>query len=271
MKENASHPYISKVKNNEDMHRLQNNCVSGKLAAAEGQNRKPIMFCSWTAQKHPQNCMSNWAVPLSGEGVVSSHSVVATGLVSRHRSEFGTLRAVRFCGLEALAQAILGVLESLQRRSKTARLQAAAQLRNRSLPASLGSFRTAANFLRKLPSSWPAVYRASEQLASSLSSFRAAGQQSNELPSCCQQSIELPSCCQQSIELPSCCQQSIELPSCCQQSIELPRRRRNKARSARAQAACERNASLSNTCPADLCRLPACPTASRAISRLPAS
>ena len=71
---------------------------------------------------------------LSGEGVVSSHFVVATGLVSRHRSEFGTLRAVRFCGLEAVAQAILGALESLQRRSKT-RLQAAAQqLRNR-LPA----------------------------------------------------------------------------------------------------------------------------------------
>ena len=92
---------------------------------------------------------------LSGEGVVSSHSVVATGLVSRHRSEFGTLRAVRFCGLEALAQAILGVLESLQRRSKTARWQAAAQLRNRSLPASLGSFRTAANFLRKPHRCWP--------------------------------------------------------------------------------------------------------------------
>ena len=72
---------------------------------------------------------------LSGEGVVSSHSVVAIGLVSRHRSEFDTLRAVRFCGLEAVAQAILGARESLQRRSKTTRLQAAAQqLRNR-LPA----------------------------------------------------------------------------------------------------------------------------------------
>ena len=71
-------------------------------------------------------------LPLSGEGVVSSYSVVAAGLVSRHRSEFGTLGAVRFCGLEAVAQAILGALESLQRRSKTARLQAAAQqLRNR--------------------------------------------------------------------------------------------------------------------------------------------
>ena len=64
-------------------------------------------------------------VSLSGEGVVSSHSVVATGLVSRHRTEFGTLRVVRFCGLEAVAQAILGALESLQRRSKTTRLQAA--------------------------------------------------------------------------------------------------------------------------------------------------
>ena len=77
---------------------------------------------------------------LSGEGVVSSHSVVATELVSRHRSEFGTLRAVRFCGLEAVAQAIFGALESLQRRSKTARLQAVAQqLRNR-LPAARNRF-----------------------------------------------------------------------------------------------------------------------------------
>ena len=33
---------------------------------------------------------------LSREGVVSSYSVVATGLVSRHRVEFGTLRARRF-------------------------------------------------------------------------------------------------------------------------------------------------------------------------------
>ena len=33
---------------------------------------------------------------LSREGVVSSHSVVVTGLVSRHRVEFGTLRACRF-------------------------------------------------------------------------------------------------------------------------------------------------------------------------------
>ena len=33
---------------------------------------------------------------LSGEGVVSSHSVVATGLVSRHGLEFGTWRAAQF-------------------------------------------------------------------------------------------------------------------------------------------------------------------------------
>ena len=52
---------------------------------------------------------------LSGEGVVSSYSVVATGLVSRHRSEFGTFRAAQSCGLEAIAQAILGALKSLQR------------------------------------------------------------------------------------------------------------------------------------------------------------
>ena len=39
---------------------------------------------------------SRWTDPLSGEGVVSSHSVVATGLVLRHGSEFGTWRAARF-------------------------------------------------------------------------------------------------------------------------------------------------------------------------------
>ena len=55
---------------------------------------------------------------LSGEGVVSSYSVEATGLVSRHGSEFGTLMATQSCGLETVAQAILGALKSLQRRSK---------------------------------------------------------------------------------------------------------------------------------------------------------
>ena len=61
----------------------------------------------------------SWALrrgfALSGEGVVSSHSVEATGLVSRHRSEFGTLRAVRFRGLEAVGLRILGALKSLQK------------------------------------------------------------------------------------------------------------------------------------------------------------
>ena len=47
--------------------------------------------------------------------VVSFTSVVATGLVWRHRLKFDTLRAV--CGLEAAAQAILGALESLQKHS----------------------------------------------------------------------------------------------------------------------------------------------------------
>ena len=38
-----------------------------------------------------------WLVDsLSGESVVSSHSVVATGLVSRHGLEFGTWRAAQF-------------------------------------------------------------------------------------------------------------------------------------------------------------------------------
>ena len=62
-------------------------------------------------------------LPLSREGVVSSHSVIATGLCSRHGSEFGTLRAARSCGLETVAQAILGALKSLQRRSKAAHWQ----------------------------------------------------------------------------------------------------------------------------------------------------
>ena len=38
----------------------------------------------------------NKKAALSGEGVVSSHSVVATGLVSRHGLEFGTQRAAQF-------------------------------------------------------------------------------------------------------------------------------------------------------------------------------
>ena len=57
---------------------------------------------------------------LSREGVVSSHSMIATGLCSRHGSEFGTLRAARSCGLETVAQAILGALKRLQRRIKAA-------------------------------------------------------------------------------------------------------------------------------------------------------
>ena len=61
--------------------------------------------------------------PLSGEGVVSSYSVEATGLVSRHGSEFGTLMATQSCGLETVAQAILGALKSLQRRSKAGHWQ----------------------------------------------------------------------------------------------------------------------------------------------------
>ena len=60
---------------------------------------------------------------LSREGVVSSHSMIATGLCSRHGSEFGTLRAARSCGLETVAQAILGALKSLQRRSKAGHWQ----------------------------------------------------------------------------------------------------------------------------------------------------
>ena len=51
---------------------------------------------------------------LSGESVVSSHSVIATGLVSRHRVEFDTWRVCRFCELEAVGFAILGALKCLQ-------------------------------------------------------------------------------------------------------------------------------------------------------------
>ena len=66
--------------------------------------------------KTNQNTKGVWKpAPLSGEGVAISHFVVARRLVSRHRSEFGTLRTLRFCGLEALGLGILGVLKSLQK------------------------------------------------------------------------------------------------------------------------------------------------------------
>ena len=52
--------------------------------------------------------------PLSREGVVSSYSVIATGLCSRHRSEFGTLEHCRFAGLRPAALSIVGALKSLQ-------------------------------------------------------------------------------------------------------------------------------------------------------------
>ena len=45
--------------------------------------------------------------PLSREGVVSSDSVIATGLCSRHGSEFGTLEHCRFAGLRPGALAIV--------------------------------------------------------------------------------------------------------------------------------------------------------------------
>ena len=54
------------------------------------------------------------SVPLSGEGVVSSYSVVATGLVSRHGVEFGTFRVCRFAGLRPAALSIVGAQKSLQ-------------------------------------------------------------------------------------------------------------------------------------------------------------
>ena len=43
--------------------------------------------------------------------------------MSRHGSEFGTLMATQSCGLETVAQAILGALKSLQRRSKAGHWQ----------------------------------------------------------------------------------------------------------------------------------------------------
>ena len=52
--------------------------------------------------------------PLSREGVVSSHSVVVTGLSSRHGSEFCTSEHCRFAGLRPGAPTILGALKSLQ-------------------------------------------------------------------------------------------------------------------------------------------------------------
>ena len=52
--------------------------------------------------------------PLSGEGVVSSYSVLATGLVSRHRAEFGMSQACRFWCLEAPRHTILGAPKCLQ-------------------------------------------------------------------------------------------------------------------------------------------------------------
>ena len=56
----------------------------------------------------------NTHTPLSGEDVVSSYSVIATGPVSRHRVEFVTLRACRLCELEGVGFAILGALKCLQ-------------------------------------------------------------------------------------------------------------------------------------------------------------
>ena len=59
-----------------------------------------------------KNCKS--PVSLSREGVVSSCSVVATPLVSRLGVEFGTLRACRYCRLEAVGSVILGAPKCLQ-------------------------------------------------------------------------------------------------------------------------------------------------------------
>ena len=64
----------------------------------------------------PDNPLSalSAARPLSREGVPALHSVIATGLTSRHRSEFGTLEHCRFAGLRPAARAILGALKCLQ-------------------------------------------------------------------------------------------------------------------------------------------------------------
>ena len=55
---------------------------------------------------------------LSGEGVPVPCSVSATGLVSRHGSEFDISQACRFCNVRAGAQAISGAQKCLQRASK---------------------------------------------------------------------------------------------------------------------------------------------------------
>ena len=55
---------------------------------------------------------------LSGEGVPVPCPVLATGLVSRHGSEFGTSQACRFCNVRAGAQAIFGAQKCLQRAFK---------------------------------------------------------------------------------------------------------------------------------------------------------
>ena len=51
---------------------------------------------------------------LSGEGVPALHSVLTTGLSSRHGVEFGTLEQCRFAGLRPAARTILGAPKSLQ-------------------------------------------------------------------------------------------------------------------------------------------------------------
>ena len=51
---------------------------------------------------------------LSGKGVPALHSVIATGLSSRHRLEFATLEHCRFAGLRPAALTILGAPKSLQ-------------------------------------------------------------------------------------------------------------------------------------------------------------
>ena len=202
--------------------------------------------------------------------------MVATGLVSRHRSEFGTLRAVRFCGLEAVAQAILGALESLQgalRRPackplhssfETVCQQLASFLRklHSCLPSSFPSYVSLASFLRKLPSCLPgslstyvacqrcqAASRAMSRLPTSSGTFPAA------CPAASRAMFRLPA------SLGSFLAAAQQLPR------PMPRRRRNKARAQRAnsfraqrlalkqlaspslrlQTASERNASPSNS------------------------
>ena len=67
---------------------------------------------------NPRDALSLRNGALSVEGVPSLRSGSATGLVSRHWSEFGTSRACRFCNVQAGAQAIFGALKCLQRASK---------------------------------------------------------------------------------------------------------------------------------------------------------